>query len=67
MSYNWEPIFRCCICGKTEPAWRWQYVPLNVPFGYKWLPEGWTGSTRKRGECYCDGCSRAIERIRGGR
>lgn len=61
MSYRWELIFRCCMCGKTEPTPRWE----NVPFGYKWLPEGWTGSTRKRGECYCDECTGAIQRIKG--
>lgn len=61
MSYHWEPIFVCGLCGKAEPAWRWE----NVPFGYKWLPEGWTGSRRNRGECYCDECTEAIRRIKG--
>ncbi len=61
MSYRWELIFRCCMCGKTEPAPRW----VNVPFGYKRLPDGWAGSRRKRGECYCDECTEAIRRIKG--
>jgi len=61
MSYHWEPIFVCGLCGKAEPSWRWE----DVPFGFRYLPDGWTGSERKRGECYCDECSRAIERIRG--
>lgn len=61
MSYRWEPIFVCGLCGKAESGWTWE----NVPFGYKLLPEGWAGSRRKRGECYCDECTEAIRRIKG--
>ena len=61
MSYHWVPIFVCGLCGKAEPSRRWE----NVPFGFRYLPDRWTGSERKRGECYCDECTNAIERIKG--
>ena len=61
MSYRWEPIYRCCMCGKTEPADFWYGVST---FCYKYLPEGWTGSSRKMGDCFCGECSRAIKELK---
>ena len=61
MSYKWEPVFFCGLCGKSEFAPRWE----DMPFGLRWLPYGWTGSSRKHGECYYEDCTRAIERIKG--
>ena len=60
MSYYWEPVFRCELCGKERFAQRWE----DVPFGLRWLPEGWSGSRRKHGSCYCEECTTAIRNIR---
>lgn len=60
MSYQWEPIFICGLCGKARSSQRWE----DMPFGWKMLPEGWTGSSRKHGECYCEDCTQAIERTK---
>lgn len=56
MSYQWTAIYTCELCGKTEPA--------GIPFCLRWLPEGWSGSRRKHGYCYCDECTAAIRNIR---
>ena len=60
MSYQWVPVFECDLCKKISPAPRWECVP----FGRRWLPEGWSGSRRKSGSCYCDECTTAIRNIR---
>lgn len=58
MSYHWEPIYVCAICGAAEPASKWE----DVPFGIRFLPDGWTGSERRNGTCYCDKCTDGIKR-----
>lgn len=60
MSYRFVPVFFCCLCGKSEFAPRWD----DMSVGLRLLPYGWTGSRRKHGECYCENCTRAIERIK---
>lgn len=60
MSYRWMPIYVCGLCGKQEPADRWD----DMMFGTKWLPHGWSGSGRKHGECYCAECTDAVESVR---
>ena len=61
MSYQWEPVFVCALCRKAQSSPRWQ----DFPFGWKALPRGWAGSTRKNGECYCEDCWEAVNRIKG--
>lgn len=59
MSYRMEPIFNCAICGEMATAAAWE----SMPFGYKVLPSGWVGSTRKNGICYCERCAAAIREL----
>jgi hypothetical protein len=50
-------VYFCDLCGRSVtllPERRGYGAP-----GY-WLPEGWTGSYRKRGCCLCPECSEAV-------
>lgn len=58
MSYRFVPTFKCYMCGREEPA----RIPFIVPFRRK-LPDGWRGSTRRSGVCYCERCCEAISEL----
>lgn len=62
MSYEMTPTFTCAMCGAegTADLWATFLGITNVLY----LPDGWSGSKRKDGECYCDKCTRAIFRVR---
>lgn len=60
MSYQWVPRYCCSICGKVEDAERWWGCRV---FGYRMLPDGWSGSESKRGTCFCDRCTSEITRV----
>ena len=62
MSYKNVPIFQCAICGRAETAKWW----LTFSRKFIVLPEGWSGSRRMDGDCYCKECTEAIRKVRDG-
>lgn len=49
--------YRCAICGRVS-------IGRENPDGGHLLPDGWSGSVRRYGACFCDVCR---ENITGGR
>lgn len=61
MSYVQQPVYKCEVCGKREPA---KYlIGYWFPDGW-WLPDGWHGSLRKKGACFCPECYKAIQTVK---
>ena len=49
--------YRCAICGRVDHG-------RENPDGGHLLPDGWSGSVRRCGACFCNACR---ESITGGR
>ncbi len=64
MSYRWVPVYRCVMCGVEAPSSLWETGMQGFLGGIKYLPDGWVGSERKGGECYCEGCKNAIMKVK---
>ena len=58
MSWKNVRLYRCCMCSDS-------YIQHRNPYyGRFVLPDAWTGSNRKDGECYCESCTMAILKMR---
>lgn len=55
MSFIRSPVYECEVCGTREIA---KYL-----VGW-WLPDGWHGSLRKKGACFCPECYKAIQTVK---
>lgn len=56
MSWCNTRVYKCSICGDV-------YCQYKDDYGIFCLPDGWTGSSRKHGECYCEKCTKALVRM----
>lgn len=61
MSYRMVPVYKCALCGDEAPSSLWESGFIG---GIKYLPDGWIGSERKKGECYCEKCKYALYKVR---
>lgn len=63
MSYRMVPVYKCALCGDEAPSSLWETGLSLFIGGIKYLPDGWVGSERKKGECYCERCKYALYKV----
>lgn len=67
--YKEKRHYFCSICGQEDVAtvdeiYRHMLYGVSDRILYSNLPKGWKGSHRRNGDCICDKCYRAMQRLK---